>query len=52
MKRLTFLLTKLSESMEEDISVLGNMDSGSVVEYKNDEFVYTSVFIFNSRRKT
>ena len=37
--------------MEEDISVLGNMDSGSVVEYKNDEFVYTSVFILTQEEK-
>ena len=35
-EKIDFLLTKLSESMEEDISVLGNMDSGSVVEYKNN----------------
>ena len=49
--KIDFLLTKLSESMEEDISVLGNMDSGSVVEYKNDEFVYTSVFILTQEEK-
>lgn len=50
-EKIDFLLTKLSESMEEDISVLGNMDSGSVVEYKNDEFVYTSVFILTQEEK-
>ncbi len=44
-------MTKLSESMEEDISVLGNMDSGSVVEYKNNEYVYTSVFILTQEEK-
>ena len=32
-EKIDFLLTKLTESMEEDISVLGNMDSGSIVEY-------------------
>lgn len=37
--------------MEEDISVLGNMDSGSVVEYKNNEYVYTSVFILTQEEK-
>ena len=50
-EKIDLLLTKLSESMEEDISVLGNMDSGSVVEYKNDEFVYTSVFILTQEEK-
>ena len=50
-EKIDFLLTKLSESMEEDISVLGNMDSGSVVEYKNNEYVYTSVFILTQEEK-
>ena len=50
-EKIDFLLTKLSESMEEDISVLGNMDSGSVVEYKNNEYVYTSVFILTQAEK-
>ena len=39
-EKIDFLLTKLTESMEEDISVLGNMDSGSIVEFKNNEYVY------------
>lgn len=50
-EKIDFLLTKLSESMEEDISVLGNMDSGSVVEYKNNAYVYTSVFILTQEEK-
>ncbi len=50
-EKIDFLLTKLTESMEEDISVLGNMDSGSIVEYKNDEYVYTSVFVLTQEEK-
>lgn len=50
-EKIDFLLTKLSESMEEDISVLGNMDSGSIVEFKNNEYVYTSVFVLTQEEK-
>ena len=50
-EKIDYLLTKLTESMEEDISVLGNMDSGSIVEYKNDEYVYTSVFVLTQEEK-
>ena len=50
-EKIDYLLTKLTESMEEDISVLGNMDSGSIVEYKNDEYVYTNVFVLTQEEK-
>lgn len=48
---IDYLLTKLSESMEEDISILGNMDSGSIVEQRQNDFVYTSVFILTNDTK-
>lgn len=31
--------------MEEDVSILGNMDSGSIIEFKDHAYVYTSVFV-------
>lgn len=48
---IDYLLTKLSESMEKDISILGNMESGSIIEYIKDDFVYTSVFILTDENK-
>lgn len=42
-QEIDFLLTKLTESMEEDVSILGNMDSGSIIEFKDHAYVYTSV---------
>ena len=48
---IDFLLTKLQESMEENVSILGNMNSGSVIEYKEDKYVYTSVFIVTEEKE-
>lgn len=44
-QEIDFLLTKLTESMEEDVSILGNMDSGSIIEFKDHAYVYTRVFV-------
>ena len=46
-----FLLTKLQESMEENVSILGNMDSGSILEYKENKYVRTSVFILTEEKE-
>lgn len=48
---IDFLLTKLQESMEENVSILGNMDSGSILEYKENEYVHTSVFIVTEEKE-
>lgn len=45
-----YLLTKLSENMSQDISVIGNLDSGSIIEIKQEIPVYTSVFIVDKEK--
>lgn len=48
---IDFLLTKLQESMVENVSILGNMDSGSILEYKENQYVHTSVFILTEEKE-
>lgn len=51
-EEIDFLLTKLSKKLENNISIIGNSDTGSMIELTNNHTIkYSSVFIVDPQNK-